>query len=406
MRFLYILHSFPKSSESFILNEIESLTNEGISIDVITFFYRNEFGNELFRSNAKIKVHQIPRLNRSRIIKYGYGIYLIFRHFHYIRKLIHGFNFTRFGIQARNLTTLYVGTTALQIKNREQIRTIHCHFGDMLQYARMLNEMDILRCKTVVTFHGRDINKPLINEDFEHYKRELRFVDQVIVNSDFSKQRLQKLGFKKEIIQVLPMPVDFKKFNTDSKIYSDEGKLVLIAVGRLEKEKGFDILIKSVNVLINELKLKNICLQIVGDGSQMNILKSMVEGYALNEAVHFLGFVQHDSLPEQMKKSDLLILPSVKTIDSIETQGLVLQEAQAIGIPVIASNIGGIPEGIIDKKTGFLFKENDHQDLVNCIKFFADNPDALKTMGQNASEFVEVKYDIDNRLKKLMEILI
>jgi glycosyltransferase involved in cell wall biosynthesis len=147
--------------------------------------------------------------------------------------------------------------------------------------------------------------------------------------------------------------------------------LRLLFVGRLSPEKGCDVLVKAFKKLTN----KNISLTIAGDGIEKNKLESSSENFN----VQFLGFQKN--INELMLNHDILVMPSYT-----EGQPLTLIEACCLGIPVIASNVGGIPELIKDKENGILFTAGDSTKLAEILENIETLFEGIKTHSQNRRE--------------------
>lgn len=154
----------------------------------------------------------------------------------------------------------------------------------------------------------------------------------------------------------------------------------MLHVSRLEsseKTKGVDFVLAALNKL-NKLGL-DIEYYIVGDGTDINRLKSICNSYDLNKKVHFLGFVDDNTLEELYMETSIFIMPSVK-----EGFGIVYIEAMKYSKPCIAANFGGPIEIIDNEKNGYLIEYGNVDQLVSKISFLYSNPDRLKEMGDNS----------------------
>jgi colanic acid/amylovoran biosynthesis glycosyltransferase len=110
-------------------------------------------------------------------------------------------------------------------------------------------------------------------------------------------------------------------------------------------------------------------------------------------------------LRKLFQEADIFVLTSVKATDGdMEGQGLVLQEAQAVGLPVLSTLHNGIPEGVIDGKSGFLVPERDVDALTERLQYLIEHPELWPEMGRCGRKFVEVKYDIKMLNSKLVRI--
>ena len=186
------------------------------------------------------------------------------------------------------------------------------------------------------------------------------------------------------------IPVSDKSNFEGEKLYD------IIFVGRLEKQKGVNILLKAIQIL-EEKYHRSLRVAIVGDGSLMNDLKELALQYDINEYTYFLG-VRKDVL-ELMRKAFIFVLPS-----RWEGFGLVLLEAMSVGVPIIATKVGGIPEVIEDGKDGILVEPENPEELSNAILRLLDNKELRSLVSSNAYKKVKGEYSIEKYTKTLLNL--
>lgn len=214
-------------------------------------------------------------------------------------------------------------------------------------------------------------------------------IDLFIAPSEFVKNKLIKFGFPENKIKVLPHFIELSKDehkNCSTKNY-------FFYLGRLKEEKGVDLLLAAMK------ELPEINLKIVGSGPQETKLKEFVLKNNLDN-VKFLGQINAEQLPEIIKQAQGVIIPSRVW----ETFGLVAAEVMAYGRPVIASQMGALPELIIHGQTGLLFKSEDSHDLADKILFLQKNPEQAKAMGAAGRKIIEEKLNRQQHYQKIMEI--
>ena len=172
---------------------------------------------------------------------------------------------------------------------------------------------------------------------------------------------------------MIPFGVDTDFFRTLD-VYKDENIFQILSVGYLIERKGFEYLIRAMPLVLE--KYENARLKIVGTGPLESKLKELVYELDLGDEVEIVKNVSDEELLMIYNSSDLFVLPSI--VDSqgnTEGLGVVLLEAMACGLPVIGSDVGGIPDIIEDEKTGVLVKEKDYEELSKVILnlIFEDN---------------------------------
>lgn len=213
----------------------------------------------------------------------------------------------------------------------------------------------------------------------------------VVFPSEYIKEIYGRYGFfKKSNLLVLGNPLPPK---TQIKLNQPESNIFTMAcVGQLEAYKGVLDLIKITQGIAGDWQLL-----VAGDGSAM---MEAIKWSTDNKKVKLLGRLDAEQLEEQIwTKADLLINPSKVT----ESFGMVVIEAYAHGIPVLASKIGALKDIVKENKTGWFFKAGDQLDLKRGIEFILSNQDQVKEMKENCIKEAE-QYTLENYLNKLLEL--
>ena len=175
---------------------------------------------------------------------------------------------------------------------------------------------------------------------------------------------------------------------------SSEESLKLLYVGRLSPEKGLIDVIKALK------KTDDVTLDVIGRGDYLTTLKNAINENGLNERVKFLGYIRWgEELFRRFENYHYLILPSYS-----EGLPLVIIEAMSMGLPVIASNVGGIPEVITNRKNGLLFPPGDITSIVDTINLAKFDEELRKKIILNGME-TAYKYSSERQLDKFKIIL-
>jgi glycosyltransferase involved in cell wall biosynthesis len=161
----------------------------------------------------------------------------------------------------------------------------------------------------------------------------------------------------------------------------------LIAVTRLEPEKGVDFLLLLMTFLIK--KNTNIKLKIVGDGPLRAELEFMAQKLNIQGHIDFLG--ERSDVPSLLGKSDIFISSSPK-----EAQGLAVLEAMSFQLPVVASNVPGHTDSILSGKNGLLFDLDNPDECSDIINMLILNPNYANKLGKNARKYVIENFSINN----------
>jgi len=219
------------------------------------------------------------------------------------------------------------------------------------------------RKPVVVSARGSDINLfakfPLIRRFLQYT---LNKADTVIAVSQSLKDAMLALHIPEEQIIVIANGVDTEKFYPFSKgearrkLRLPHHKRILLSVGRLVPLKGFDLLIKALKLLFEERHEQDLYLVIVGEGSCRKELEHLIDTLGLCEHVSLVGAIPHQELYFWYSAADLFCLASSK-----EGWPNVVLEALASGTPVVATDVGGIPEIICSDRLGILTKRDERE---------------------------------------------
>jgi len=213
----------------------------------------------------------------------------------------------------------------------------------------------------------------------------------VVTTKSYAKTSLVLSNILEKVI-IIPCGVDTKRFSPDQSCQSKKAELKssssrILYVGKLIHYKGVDTLIKAFKIVT---KSHNCHLTIVGDGEQRDELMDLVKKLEICDQVTFTGWVPDELLPRYYRTSDLFVLPSLSS--RREAFGIVLLEAMACGVPVIASDIPGPNEVIKNGESGLLAPAGNGKKLAHAIIDILR--DARRTeMGTYAHKIAKERYD-------------
>lgn len=241
------------------------------------------------------------------------------------------------------------------------------------------------------TIHGEEIH---LSKRY-HMIFALRWLvnnsSKTITNSTATEKFCLDVGLHREKIGVIPFGVDTDFFRP-IEVDKDEGIFQILSVGYLIERKGFEYLIRAMPYVLKEHK--NVRLKIVGSGPLESRLKNIIYELDLGDSVEIIRNVSDEELLIIYNSSDLFVLPSI--IDSqgnTEGLGVVLLEAMACGIPVIASNVGGIMDIVINNETGLLLKEKDIKKIIEIVNFAIENKSQMDKIAKNSLNSVKHEFN-------------
>ncbi|MBF0504817.1 MAG: glycosyltransferase [Candidatus Omnitrophica bacterium] len=219
-----------------------------------------------------------------------------------------------------------------------------------------------------------------------------------LVRSEIMRKDLLKLGCLPQKVFVQHSGIRLSTQGPLKRRVSQETRIMM--VGRLVEKKGTVFGIKIFNKLCT--RFENLKLYIVGDGPQRDAVLKAVRLSPFADKISFLGELPNDRVLELMRRSHLLVHPSLTAPDG-DREGVpgVIMEAMANGLLVVASDHGSIPEIVEDKKTGILFKEADINDAVEQTSFAIRNIRRLDSMKNQALKKVKSSFNIIHETAKL-----
>jgi len=233
----------------------------------------------------------------------------------------------------------------------------------------------------IVYCHGSDV---YCNWKFKKVisKLVLENAEAAVVVTDSMKNKIKEFGFNIKNIFTIPNGVELSEFENLSKtdvrkkLKIDDSENIILFVGTLKTVKGIKYLIEAVKIVKEKgLKIK---LLLVGDGEEKEELKKISEKLNLKENIIFVGRIDNKEIPEYMIASDIFVLPSLS-----EGLPVVILEAMASGIPIIATKVGGVPDIVKDKENGFLVDSKSPTQIAEKILYLLANDDTRKFISLN-----------------------
>ncbi len=226
--------------------------------------------------------------------------------------------------------------------------------------------------------------------------------DYIRIVSPFLYDPLDRFGINREKIFLVPPRCDSTLFS-EKNVAKDKPKILcknqynLLFVGNLLIAKGVDILLEAFALIVRENP--DIGLIFVGDGEEKSRLEARAKELGIDEKVFLLGRVEYNLIPTFMYYSDILILPSIE-----EGVGRVLLEAMSLNLPIVASNVGGIPLVIDNNKDGLLFEVGEIESLKEKVLFLLNDAAFSKEMTKVAHQKFLENYEYEVSMKKFLNM--
>jgi len=225
----------------------------------------------------------------------------------------------------------------------------------------------------------------------------------IAISEPVAKHLAEDFGIDKQRIVLIYNGLDIRDFPVvDENIrqarrreFDIHGSPIIGIIARLSEVKGHRVLIKAMGLIVP--KFPKAVLLVIGQGDIENSLKQLVQDLKLQDHVRFLSVV--DKTSTVLGLMDVFVMPSKQ-----EGLGLSVMEAQASGLPVVASRVGGLPSLIRHGETGLLVKPNDESELSQAIlQLLGDRAKAL-AMGQAARRFIEQEFSVDEMAEDTLRL--
>lgn len=402
MKIVFIVSTFPKLSETFILNQITGLLDMGCEVKIFAKCKGREkkvhVAVEYYGLMAHTHFFNIPNILFFFSLKAIVHMMVIcFRSPAKIYRLLKKNLLRRSEMSIRSFYYIYPF-----LKTNFDI--IHCQFGLNGLIGLALKRAGV-ESRLITTFHGRDLSAVITEKGDDVYKNLFQEGDLFLAVSEHWKEKLICLKCNPEKIKVHRMGIDLEEFKYVEREIPPGKDVKLLTIGRLVEKKGHEYAIQAVARIVRKNKNRNIEYTIAGDGPLRNRLKSLVLELGMENHIKFLGDVEKKETIALYRQADIFLLPSVTASDG-DQEGIpvVLMEALATGLPAIATYHSGIPELINDRKTGFLVPEKDISALAQALDYVLENPQECSVIGREGRKLVEEKFNIKRQNQELLQI--
>jgi glycosyltransferase involved in cell wall biosynthesis len=281
---------------------------------------------------------------------------------------------------------------------RQKPILFHAHFGpdacDVITLVRALN------IPLVVSLHGYDVNSSDDHLPQLYLRRRDLLKSEAarfVCISDFIRTQAIAKGFPAGKTVVHYTGIDTDLFSPSPNVPREP---VILFVGRLAFGKGCEYLIRAMAHV--QKVMPEVRLVVIGQGPQRQELER--QAAALLRNFEFLGVQMPASVKDWMNRATVFSSPSFTTAIDQEGFGMAFAEAQAMGLPVVSSSIGGIPEAVAHEKTGFLVPERDSEALATCLLTLLRNKALWATFSQAGQDRVDKLFNI-RRQAALLEAI-
>lgn len=397
----YLAPEIPGLSSTFVYNEIFKMTGQGQKVETFS----------IHRAKLKSYTEDLRNLDKTTTYLYETSTskilvanisFLFSRPLKYIKALglLCSDAFKLIGrprTAAGQVFRFFIGAVLAKYLIEKEVRHLHIHFAnvptDVGMYASCLANISFS-----VTAHANDIFKQywLVDEKIE---RSAFFA----TISNFNIQRLVAQGAKPEKLKLVRCGVDSTDFEFRPSL-KKEGLIKFGFLGRLVEKKGAEFLVHAAEILISK-GISNFKIEIAGSGPLLNQLISLVDSKLLNNTIFFKGEIPNSSVPAWLDDLDYFVLPCVEDSEGdMDGIPVALMESMVKGVPVISTEISGIPELVIDGETGLLASPGDAESLAACLtKAISESEDDVRIRVEKANRHVQTNFELATNAEKLLQ---
>lgn len=282
----------------------------------------------------------------------------------------------------------------MQSFQKNKIDVVFAEYGGTGETVAELCEA--IRIPLIVHFHGFDAHHKNQIIAYQSFKNSFRYAKYIVVVSGKMKDELIKLGCPEDkiVYTVCGPREDFFDIN------SDFTEPIFLSAGRFTDKKAPYYIILAFAEVVK--RIPDAQLVMAGDGELFNTCQNLVRYFRLETNISLIGSISPDELREYMKKSRGFIQHSITTPEgNSEGTPVVILEAGAAGLPVIATAHAGIAEVVIHNQTGLLSEEEGVGEMAANIIKLAENPNLARQMGMKAREVILEQFTLEKHIKIL-----
>jgi len=287
----------------------------------------------------------------------------------------------------------------LRVLSRIDARVLHIYFGQIA--VHLLPLIRTWKNPSIVSFHGADVTVDMNKPAYRDATRQmLDAVKLVLVRSKSLQHAVADLGCDPKTIEVQHTGIPLEIFPFRERSIPQNGEWRFVQAGRLIEKKGLPVSLRAFSVFLREYP--NATLTIAGEGPLLGKLQKLVRELNIQGRVSFTDFISQKQLLEIYYRSHIFLHPSQVGHDGNQ-EGIPnsMLEAMASGLPVFATEHGGIPEAVENGVSGVLVPEHDHEALAQALLKAAQDPGFLSRIARAGAEVVREKFDLEKQAHRL-----
>jgi colanic acid/amylovoran biosynthesis glycosyltransferase len=280
---------------------------------------------------------------------------------------------------------------------------VHAHFG--YQACRCLRAIRATGLPLLTTFYGADATSYARLPEWRRRYRQLFDCGRLfLAEGAHLAAHVAAAGASPDTIRVHHLGVDTAQIPFAERQATDEVRILLC--GHFREKKGFPDGIRALGRAFQGVSGVDLRVVIVGDGPERDLIRTAIDEAGLGDRVEMLGILPYSEVLQQLEMSTIILVPS-RTAQDGDAEGgapVILLDAQASGVPVVATTHADIPEYVIDEGSGLLAPEGDADALTDVLRQMLTSPERWAEMGRRGRAHVEAEYDARRQVRRLEKI--
>jgi colanic acid/amylovoran biosynthesis glycosyltransferase len=405
MKIAFFVAHFPVLSEPFILNQIAGTIERGHEVDIYSLDGPPDDISKVHplveKYNLIERTTYAPTRPNNELWRWIKGLGLLLTNLSKNPSVCWQLlNTSRYVSQAKSLKMLYRAIPFLENKSYD---IIHCQFSTLGVFGVWFRQLGLIEGKLISTFRGSDISKFLPRWGEKVYQELFQETDFFLANCEFFKNKAVALGCDTNKIHVHGSGIDCSKFFFQERYFPEDGKIRVATTGRLVEKKGIEYVIRAIAKVAQIYP--NIEYNVIGDGDLKEHFQNLSTELNVSHIVKLLGWKQQKEIVEILDTCHIFVAPSVTGADGNQDAPVnTLKEAMAMGLPVISTLHGGIPELVEDGISGFLVPERDADAIAQKLTYLIEHSQEWQKMGKASRKRVEENYDMTKLNDELVAI--
>jgi len=388
MRIAYVVGAYPSLSETFIAREAEALCSGGHTVDVFPLWKGSGAPGD---GHSAVSIRRCSRWpvfrrapHRGRVFDWQC---------HFASSLLRA--------PRAALRALWYMSLADQVATRATslgADRVHAQFGSLPSTVGWV-VASLAGLPFSFAVHARDV---FVEAEF--FAAKARAADRIIACNSAAARRAAELAGERDRAKIVLVPHGLPLGRYPFRGELPGGEPLILGVGRFVEKKGFAYLVEAVALL----RRRGSCVRcwLIGDGPGRKALERQIAQLAVGDAVELKGWMSQEELMRAYERAAVLAAPSVVARDG-DMDGLpnVVVEAAALGVPLVTTGVGGLPDLVRDGETGLVARPGDATDLAAKLEAALADPGAAQARARCAREAVEARHDEAKTSRQLMEAL-